>query len=123
MLLLVAKDDRAVRIEVGYGLEGACPDVLANRIIEQVIVPRFRNGDFFGGLTKAVDRIIARDRRRAAAGADAVRSASRRDDGLGSVLPLLLMVVFVGSSILRRMLGAFGGASATAGIAACSSGF
>ena len=46
VLLLVAKDDRAVRIEVGYGLEGALPDVLANRITDQVIVPRFRSGDF-----------------------------------------------------------------------------
>jgi uncharacterized membrane protein YgcG len=50
VLLLVAKDDRAVRIEVGYGLEGALPDVIANRITDQVIVPRFREGDFDGGI-------------------------------------------------------------------------
>ena len=50
VLLLVAKDDRAVRIEVGYGLEGALPDV--HRPIassSEVIVPRFRSGDFYGG--------------------------------------------------------------------------
>src|SRR5215212_7951371 len=58
-LLLVAKDDRAVRIEVGYGLEGPLPDVLADRIVEQVIVPRFRRGDYFGGLTEGVTRMVA----------------------------------------------------------------
>ena len=56
-----------MRIEVGYGLEGAVPDVLANRIIEQVIVPRFRSGDFFGGLSEAVDAPDRADRRRAVA--------------------------------------------------------
>ena len=112
MLLLVAKDDRAVRIEVGYGLEGALPDVIANRIVEQVIVPRFRSGDFSGGITRrpsiASSRVIegeplpepARRQRGAPSG-----------EGIGTALPLLLMLVFVGSGILRRMFGAFGGAS------------
>jgi uncharacterized protein len=54
VLLLVAKDDRRVRIEVGYGLEGAIPDALARRIIAEAIAPRFRQGDFFGGLEAAV---------------------------------------------------------------------
>ena len=50
VLLLVAKNDRALRIEVGYGLEGILPDALAKRIIEETIVPAFRQGNFFGGL-------------------------------------------------------------------------
>lgn len=49
-LLLVAKDDRALRIEVGYGLEGALNDATANRIIDEVIVPRFKRGDFYAGI-------------------------------------------------------------------------
>jgi uncharacterized protein len=53
-LLLVAKDDRRVRIEVGYGLEGAVPDVTAGRIIREYIAPRFRTGDYNGGITDAV---------------------------------------------------------------------
>ena len=57
VLLLVAKDDRRVRIEVGYGLEGALPDAIANRIIDEDIVPRFRQGDFYGGIAAGVDRI------------------------------------------------------------------
>ena len=57
-ILLVAKDDRALRIEVGYGLEGALPDAIAKRIIEETIVPRLRNGDFYGGISEGVDRIL-----------------------------------------------------------------
>lgn len=116
VLLLVAKDDRAVRIEVAYGLEGALPDVIADRIVEQVVVPRFRSGQFYEGIDEAVDRITA------VLDGEQLPEAARRTrapqaDGIGSVLPLLLMVVFVGSGILRRMLGGFGGAAATAGVA------
>ena len=57
-LLVVAKDDHKLRIEVGYGLEGAIPDVTARRIIDEIIVPHFRNGDFAGGISAGVDRII-----------------------------------------------------------------
>jgi uncharacterized protein len=115
LLIVVAKQDRSVRIEVGYGLEGAVPDVLANRIIDQVIVPRFRAGDYFGGLRDALERLIA-----LIEGEPLPEPApgGRSVEGIGSVLPLLLMVVLVGGGILRRMLGTFGGASVTAGIAA-----
>jgi len=57
VLVLVAKDDRRVRIEVGYGLEGAIPDALARRIIAESIAPRFRQGDYHGGLLAAVDEL------------------------------------------------------------------
>jgi len=57
-LLVVAKNDRKLRIEVGYGLEGALPDVTARRIIDEIIVPRFRTGDFAGGISDGVDRLI-----------------------------------------------------------------
>ncbi len=59
VLVLVAKEDRALRIEVGYGLEGTLPDAVARRIIDEVIVPRFRQGDFYGGLSAGIERIIA----------------------------------------------------------------
>lgn len=117
-LVLVAKDDRAVFIQVGYGLEGAVPDVLANRIVEQVMVPRFRNNDFFGGLTEGVTRMTALIEGEPLPEPTRSQRGAPRGDALGTALPLLLLVVFVGGSILRRMLGAFGGASVTAGIAA-----
>jgi len=58
-LLVVAKNDRKLRIEVGYGLEGALTDVTSKRIIDEIIVPKFRNGDFTGGISAGVDRIVA----------------------------------------------------------------
>jgi uncharacterized protein len=58
VFLIVAKNDRKVRIEVGRGLEGALPDAIAKRIIDEVITPRFRENDFYGGITAGVDRIL-----------------------------------------------------------------
>ena len=58
VLLLVAKDDRKMRIEVGYGLEGTLTNQHATRIIEDDMVPAFRAGDFSGGISKAVDDMI-----------------------------------------------------------------
>ena len=57
-LLVIAKNDRKLRIEVGYGLEGALNDVTAKRIIDEIITPRFRSGDFAGGISAGVDRIV-----------------------------------------------------------------
>ena len=58
ILLLVAKDDHKVRIEVGRGLEGAVPDALANRIIDEAIVPKVKQGDFAGGPSDGTARLI-----------------------------------------------------------------
>ncbi|MBN2042067.1 MAG: TPM domain-containing protein [Spirochaetes bacterium] len=58
-ILLISRDDRKVRIEVGYGLEGKLTDLMAGRIIDDIIVPGFRQGDFDGGVAKAVDAISA----------------------------------------------------------------
>ena len=58
-ILLVAKGDRKLRIEVGYGLEGALPDVTAKRIIDEIITPKFKAGDFSGGIDAGTDRMIA----------------------------------------------------------------
>jgi uncharacterized protein len=57
-LLVVAKNDRRLRIETGYGLEGALTDITARRIIDEIIVPRFRADDFAGGISAGVDRMI-----------------------------------------------------------------
>src|SRR5215468_7649381 len=57
-LLVVAKNDRKLRIEVGYGLEGALTDIISRRIIDEVIVPRFKTGDFAGGINEGLSRMI-----------------------------------------------------------------
>lgn len=58
ILLLIAKNDRQVRFEVGYGLEGALPDILAGRIIRNEIAPRFAQGDFAGGIEAGMNAVI-----------------------------------------------------------------
>ena len=58
ILLVIAKDDRHLRIEVGYGLEGALPDAIAKRIIAESIVPHFKSGNFFAGVNAGVERIL-----------------------------------------------------------------
>lgn len=58
VLVLVAKNDRAMRIEVGRGLEGPLPDAIAKRVIAEVITPFFKQGDFYGGLSAGIDKMI-----------------------------------------------------------------
>lgn len=102
-LLLVALQDRAVRIEVGYGLEGALPDAIAKRIIEEAILPRFREGDLPGGITTGVDRMIA------VVDGEPLPDppADVQDEGEGdSPWPLLLFGVLLFGQSLRRALGA-----------------
>ncbi|MGP1615766.1 MAG: TPM domain-containing protein, partial [Pollutimonas bauzanensis] len=57
ILFVVAKDDRHLRIEVGYGLEGAVPDLLAGRIIREQVTPRFKQGDYAAGITAGVESL------------------------------------------------------------------
>jgi len=59
LLLLVAKNDRKVRIEVGYGLEGVIPDAIARRVIDERITPRLKQGDFAGGLTTGIEQLAS----------------------------------------------------------------
>jgi uncharacterized protein len=58
VILIIAKDDRKLRIEVGYGLEGAIPDAVAKRVIDEVITPYFKSGDFYGGIEAGVQQLM-----------------------------------------------------------------
>ena len=58
VILVIAKDDRTIRIEVGYGLEGVLTDALSKRIIDQIIAPRFRVNDFYGGILEGVSAVM-----------------------------------------------------------------
>src|SRR5687767_1483897 len=93
-ILVVAKNDRALRIEVGYGLEGALNDATSKRIISEVIIPRFREGDFYGGITAGVDRMI-RVIDGEALPAPARTQGSPAAGGLSQYLPVLLIGAFV----------------------------
>lgn len=114
-ILLVAKNDRRVRIEVGRGLEGALPDAIANRIISETITPRFKTGDYDGGVTAGVDQIIA------VVNGEPLPEPDKKWEpsggGLSHLLPLLLVVVFVASGVLRALFGRLFGSVATGGLA------
>ena len=112
VVLVVAKDDRTVRIEVGYGLEGVLNDATANRIIREVIVPRFREGDFYGGISAAVERMI-----RVIDGEPLPepRPGPQVEGGTLQMLPVLFILALVGGAILRRALGRVFGSLATGG--------
>jgi len=112
-VLVVAKDDRALRIEVGYGLEGALNDATAKRIVSDIIVPRFKEGDFFGGISAGVDRMI-----RVIDGEPLpppARSAPAVDGDVFQFLPVVLIAALVIGGLLRAMLGRALGSLATGG--------
>jgi uncharacterized protein len=115
VLLAVAKDDRELHIEVGYGLEGPLPDAIAKRIIEEDIVPRLRQGDFYGGIRAGTDRImrVIEGEPLPAPSRGIQKHGSR---GLDLIVPLLFFVVVLGG-VLRAILGRFLGGAAAGGIA------
>jgi uncharacterized protein len=107
-LLLVATQDRAVRIEVGYGLEGALSDAVSKRIIDEVVVPAFRAGDFGGGISRAVDRMIGvvdGEPLPAPVADDAWHAKGRGGSGIEGLLILGFVVVTVLGAVLRRIVG------------------
>ncbi|MGI9245610.1 MAG: TPM domain-containing protein, partial [Steroidobacteraceae bacterium] len=115
VLMLVALDDRRVRIEVGYGLEGALPDATANRIVQLDVLPSFKRGDFYGGITDGLDRIM-RVIEGEALPEPEISPPAADVPGLFQLLPLLLIAAFVLSPILRGMFGTFFGSLATGGL-------
>src|SRR5260370_35689222 len=115
VLLLVAKNDRRVRIEPGRGLEGALPDAIANRIITETIAPHVKLGDFDGGVEAGVDRIVAVAEGEPLPEPD--KKWESHGSGLGNALPLLFVVVFVAAGVLRGLFGRLFGSLATGGLA------
>jgi uncharacterized protein len=114
-LLLVAKDDRTVRLEVGYGIEGALNDLTARRIIAEVVTPRFRQGDYYGGIAAGVDQMV-RVLDGEALPAPARRGTPSDDGGFGQTWPVLFIVALVLGGIVRRAIGRLPGALAVGGV-------
>jgi len=114
VILLVAKDDHKMRIEVGYGLEGAIPDLIAKRVITEIMAPSFKQGDFNGGISKAVDALMG-----LIAGEQLPAPAKQSNQGnWGDFLPLLLVGGLILGSILRAVFGDFFGGVLNGGIIA-----
>ena len=119
-LLVVAKNDHKLRIEVGYGLEGALPDVTARRIIDEFIVPRFKEDDFAGGISAGVDRMIrAIDGEPLPAPKPEVSHSSDNSTAFNIIFSPFGLIGYVAmAGILRGLLGRLLGAGATAGVVA-----
>jgi uncharacterized protein len=114
VLLLVARNDRRMRVEVGYGLEGAVPDARARRIVDEIMAPQFKRGNFAAGIDAGVDAIAALIR------GEPLPAPGSRDRGaseLEGLLPTVLVIALALGGVLRRSLGAVPGAAATGGLA------
>jgi uncharacterized protein len=116
-LLVIAKNDRHLRIEVGYGLEGVLTDATTRRIIDEIITPKFKAGDFAGGVTAGLNRMI-----RLIDGEQLPAPEPERwqEPNLFSQIdpfnPFVIVGIFVLGAFLRTMLGRLLGAAATGGI-------
>jgi uncharacterized protein len=117
-ILVIAKNDRALRIEVGYGLEGVLPDVIANRILDEVIKPRLRDGDFAGGISAGVDRIVSVIDGEPLPAPVRQRQRSSGFDDIGPLNPFVIFAVIIVGGVLRGMLGRLIGSLATGGLVA-----
>lgn len=121
VLLLIAKQDKKLRIEVGYGLEGALNDATAKRIISETITPRFKQGDFYGGIDAGLDVIIkvvggeALPPPKAKSGGGS--TAASNGDNFETLLIAGFILVFVVGGILRAIFGRFLAAGIIGGVA------
>ena len=103
LLLVVAKEDRRVRIEVGYGLEGAIPDATSMRVIQEYMVPRFRAGDYAGGIKDATAALVSL--------VDGellpppIASPERQSNGGGSGWLFAIFAAFIVAQVARGILG------------------
>ncbi len=116
VILLIAKEDRKIRIEVGRGLEGKLTDLLSGRIIRNEITPRFRSGDYDGGVEAGIDAIIAVVRGEYAAG-----DAPDTEKGGGSSLYTALIVLFFVVVMLGGISKILGGVAGAVGLPIVSS--
>jgi uncharacterized protein len=112
VVLVVALDDRRMRFEVGYGLEGAVPDALARRIIAETIAPRFYEGDYAGGLDAGLEALIG-----LIDGAPLPVPIAREPQGEPfAALPVVLIFALLAAPVFRRIFGSlFGSAALGAG--------
>ncbi len=112
VLLLIAMQDKKMRIEVGYGLEGAIPDIAAGRIINEYISPAFRNGEYYSGIVAGVNKIIGLINGEALPPPSS--SQGKSSDAAG---PLLFFLIFISSIVSRGLTVILGRLIATSIIA------
>ena len=104
-LLIIAKNDHRVRIEVGRGLEGVLTDAMSNRIISETVTPAFRHGNFYGGIDAGLDAMMKLIEGEPLPPPERGWESRPRPHGSGGALPLILFAVLVGSVVLRGIFG------------------
>ena len=109
VLLFVAQDDRAIRIEVGYGLEGVLPDIICGQIIRNEIIPAFRAGDYSGGIHAGLQSIMLAVRNEYTAD----EKSGKKGGGFGFLIFVAIMVFFF--IFMRRRGGPFSGSGPMGG--------
>src|SRR5712691_880623 len=117
VILVVAKNDRKLRVEVGRGLEGAIPDAVAKRVVSDVIAPHFRNGDFYGGIdagTGTLMKLIEGEGLPAPPSGVTVNGVHRTIDF--QTIFLLFVALVVTGAIFRRLFGRVAGAGISGAI-------
>ncbi|VIO78496.1 TPM domain-containing protein [Bradyrhizobium ivorense] len=114
-LLVVAKNDRHLRIEVGYGLEGVLSDVVTHRIIDEYITPKFKAGDFPGGISAGVDRMIGLVNGEKLPAPEPEHWQA--PDLVDLANPVAIFAVIIVAGFLRGLLGRLLGSVATGGVA------
>lgn len=116
VILIVAKNDRALRIEVGYGLEGALNDATSKRIISETITPNFKQGNFYEGINAGINQII-----HVIDGEplpEPTTSARNSNSSIHQYFPIIFIIALVMGRVLRSVLGRFPGALLTGGLLA-----
>jgi uncharacterized protein len=114
-LVVIAKNDRRLRIEVGYGLEGALTDVTTKRIIDEDITPKFKSGDFAGGVSAGLDRMVRIVDGEKLPEPEPPHWQSPGQFDIDPFNPFVLAFVFIVGSALRASLGRLVGSAATGG--------
>ena len=117
LILVVAKNDRKLRIEVAKTLEGAIPDLMAKRVIDQAIAPRLKDGDFAGGIDAGLMQIMGLIRGEALPAPQTPQSGPQAGFQWIDLAVFLFFAVAVGGSMVRRILGNKLGSLVTGGIA------
>jgi uncharacterized protein len=121
-LIVIAKNDHKLRIEVGYGLEGALTDITSQRIIDEIITPKFKAGDFAGGIYAGVNRIIGvvdgEPLPPPAARPQSSSSGSNAYEFFNPANPFVIIAILIFGGIMRSALGRLIGSAATGGLVA-----
>ncbi|HXZ95765.1 MAG TPA: YgcG family protein [Burkholderiales bacterium] len=115
-LLLIAKNDHSLRIEVGYGLEGALNDATAKRIVSDIIVPYFKKGDFFGGIEAGMQSMMKVIEGEPLPPPRHATLPSSHSGNFGTALFMGLILVMIVGGILRALFGRFAAATLVGGL-------